>query len=75
LCQNDRDAAGYYDDGIPFYDDKDIQEAIYDLWLDDREDEEADAFWSEWEEANISFKSRRINRRNEENGQLVMEFS
>lgn len=75
LCLNDCDVAGYHDDGVPFYDEKDIQEAIYDLWLDNREDEEANAFWSEWEEANISFKSRRINRRNEENGQLVMEFS
>jgi hypothetical protein len=75
LCYNDRYIGEYSDDGTPCYDEKDIQEAIYDLWLDDREDEEANAFWSEWEEANISFKSRRINRRNEENGQLVMEFS
>jgi hypothetical protein len=75
LCQNDRYIGEYSDDGTPCYDEKDIAEAIYDLWLDDREDEEANVFWSEWEEANISFKSRRINRRNEENGQLVMEFS
>jgi hypothetical protein len=74
LINNDCDIVGYHDDGTPYYDEKDITEAIYDLWLDNREDEEANAFWSEWEEANISFKSRRINRRNEENGQLTLEF-
>lgn len=74
LCNNDCWVVNHHDDGTPCYDEKDIQEAIYDLWLDNREDEEADAFWSEWEEANISFKSRRINRRNEENGQLTLEF-
>ncbi len=75
LCNNDCWIVNYHDDGTPCYDEKDIQEAIYDLWLDDREDEEANAFWSEWEEINPSSKARRINRRNEENGQLVLELS
>ena len=75
LCNNDCWIAEYHDDGTPCYDEKDIQQAIYDLWLDDREDEDANIFWCEWEEANVSFKSRRINRRNEENGQLVLELS
>jgi hypothetical protein len=74
LCYNDCWIVEYLDDGTPCYDEKDIQQAIYDLWLDDREDEEANAFWSEWEEINPSAKARRINRRNEENGQLTLEF-
>jgi hypothetical protein len=74
LCQNDRYIGEYSDDGTPCYDEKDIAEAIYDLGFDNREDEEANIFWSEWEEANISAKSRRKNRREEEAGQLVLEF-
>ena len=75
LVYNDCWVTHYHDDGTPCYDEKDITEAIYDLGLDNREDEESHIFWSEWEMENISAKSRRTNRRNEENGQLTLEFS
>jgi hypothetical protein len=75
LLNNDCYEAGHHDDGTPYFDEKDMIEAIYDCWLDNREDEDSNIFWSEWEEANISAKSRRINRRNEENGQLTLELA
>ncbi len=74
LNYNDCYEIGYHDDGSPYYDEKDLTEAIYDLGFDDREDEESNIFWSEWEMENISAKSRRKNRREEENGQLTLEF-
>ena len=74
LIDNYREMIDYHDDGTPYYDEKDLTEAIYDLGFDDREDEEANIFWSEWEMDNISAKSRRKNRREEENGQLTLEF-
>jgi len=74
LFYNDYSITGHHDDGTPCYDEKDMTEAIYDLGFDNREDEESNIFWSEWEMENISAKSRRKNRREEEAGQLVLEF-
>ena len=64
----------YSDDGTPIYDEDSMLEAIYQLGFDDRDNVVSDAYWVKWEKDNLSSVAQRINRRNEESGQLVMEF-
>lgn len=65
----------YHDDGTPYYESDLITEAVFDLGFDKRDDDNDIEFWSAWEIDNRSAVAFRNERRNEEAGQLKMEFS